>query len=291
MGMYDTMIVGSGPAGFSTALNLRLHGREFVWFGSADMSDKVCRAQEINNYPGFPGASGKELFAGFDTHREQMGIAITEKMVTNIMCNAGHYMALADNEMYEAKTLALCMGVVTVMPLAGELEFLGRGVSYCATCDGNFYRGKRIAVYCNAKKYENEVCDLADLAEHVTFFAAYPDVSVDRENVTKSMDFPVEICGGMKAETLVLKSGERLDVDGIFILRNAIAPTTLLPKLAVSEGHIVVNRRMETNLAGCFAAGDCTGRPYQYAKAVGEGNVAAHSILEFLQEQAQTKSE
>lgn len=281
--MYDTIIIGSGPAGLSAALNLKIHNRDFVWFGSADMSDKVRKAHEINNYPGFAGVSGMELFAGFDTHREQMGIAITEKTVTNIMHASDHYMVLADNEMYEAKTIAVCTGVVNAMPLPGETEFLGRGVSYCATCDGNFYKGKRIAVYSNAPKYEHEVEFLAELAEHVTFFAAYPNPGAAGSNVEHCTDFPVKIEGGMKVERLLLKSGETLGVDGIFILRNAIAPATLLPKLALEEGHIVVDRQMSTNLPGCFAAGDCTGRPYQYAKAVGEGNVAAHAILSFLE--------
>lgn len=102
--------------------------------------------------------------------------------------------------------------------------------------------------------------------------------------MTVCKDYPVAISGGMKAESLTLKSGEKIAVDGIFILRNAIAPATLLKKLAVEEGHILADRRMATNLPGCFAAGDCTGRPYQYAKAVGEGNVAAHSMIEFLDE-------
>lgn len=280
--MYDAIIIGSGPAGLSTALNLKIHDKSFVWFGSRDMSDKVQKAHEINNYPGLPLVGGAELFASFDAHRAQMGIEITEKTVTNIMYSADHYMVLADNEMYESRTLALCMGVVNAKPFVGEEEFLGRGVSYCATCDGNFYRGKRIAVYCNAPRYEHEVAFLAELAEHVTFFPTYAHAGAGRENVTVSTDYPVEICGGMKVSELVLKSGNRLAVEGIFILRNAIAPTTLLKKLAVEDGHIMVNRRMETNLPGCFAAGDCTGRPYQYAKAVGEGNVAAHSLIEFL---------
>lgn len=280
--MYDAIIIGSGPAGLSAALNLQIHNKSFVWFGSRDMSDKVQKAHEINNYPGMPQISGEALFSNFDSHRAQMGIEITEKTVTNIMYTSDHYMVLADNEMYEAKTLALCMGVVNEKPLAGEEEFLGRGVSYCATCDGGFYKGKRIAVYCNAAKYEHEVIFLAELAEHVTFFAAYPDAKFERDNVSICTDYPMEICGGGKALELVLKSGDRLEADGLFILRNAIAPTTLLKKLEVESGHILVNRRMETNLPGCFAAGDCTGRPYQYAKAVGEGNVAAHSIIEFL---------
>lgn len=280
--MYDAIIIGSGPAGLSTALNLQIHEKSFVWFGSRDMSDKIKKAQMIDNYPGLPGIGGQELLSRFDEHRARMGITITEKTVTNIMPVSGHYMVLADNEMYEAKTLALCMGVVNAKPLAGEEEFLGRGVSYCATCDGNFYRGKKIAVYCNAAKYEHEVEFLADLAEEVFFFPAYPKAGVQRENVRVSTDYPVKIDGSLKVTTLMLRSGEELAIDGIFILRNAIAPTTLLKKLAVEDGHIVVNRRMETNLPGCYAAGDCTGRPYQYAKAVGEGNVAAHSIIEYL---------
>ena len=93
-----------------------------------------------------------------------------------------------------------------------------------------------------------------------------------------------EIKGGFRAEELVIGDGETLKVDGVFIMRNAIAPTTLLNKLEVKDGHIEVNRKMETNLKGVYAAGDCTGKPYQYTKAVGEGNVAAHSVIEYLGE-------
>lgn len=282
--MYDTIIIGSGPAGLSVALNLQIHHKDFLWFGTGRMSEKVLKAQEIDNYPGLPAVTGTELFEHFDAHRNQMGICITEKMVTNIMPMKEHYMVLADNEIYEAKTLALCMGVANVKPLAGEEEFLGRGVSYCATCDGNFYKDKKIAVYANASRYEHEVEFLADLASEVEYFPAYSKVGVQRENVTVSTDFPVEIGGTLKACDITLKSGEKHAVDGVFILRNAIAPSTLLKQLEVEEGHILVNRRMETNLPGCFAAGDCTGRPYQYAKAVGEGNVAAHGIIEYLAE-------
>ena len=93
-----------------------------------------------------------------------------------------------------------------------------------------------------------------------------------------------EIKGGFRADTMVLGDETELAVDGIFIMRNAIAPTTLFSKLEIIDGHIGVNRQMETNVKGVFAAGDCTGKPYQYAKAVGEGNVAAHSVIEYLGE-------
>ena len=196
-------------------------------------------------------------------------------------------MVLADNEVYEAKTLILAMGVMTAKLLKGEDELLGRGVSYCATCDGMFYKDKKIAVLCNDPKYEHEVEYLADLAAKVTYFPLFSDSQVKKENVTISKDFPVEVNGIDRVTGLTLKSGETLSVDGIFCLRNAIAPSKLIPGLEIENGHIVVDRAQKTNLPGCFAAGDCTGRPYQYTKAVGEGNVAAHSCISYLAEIAE----
>lgn len=284
--MYDCIIIGTGPAGLSAALNLKTYKKSFVWFGSKNLSDKVQKAEKITNYPGFPELTGQELFAHFEDHIQSAGLSITEKTVTNVMSAGNYYMVLADNEIYEAKTLILAMGVMTAKLLKGEDELLGRGVSYCATCDGMFYKDKKIAVLCNDPKYEHEVEYLADLAAKVTYFPLFSDSQVKKENVTISKDFPVEVNGIDRVTGLTLKSGETLSVDGIFCLRNAIAPSKLIPGLEIENGHIVVDRAQKTNLPGCFAAGDCTGRPYQYTKAVGEGNVAAHSCISYLAENA-----
>lgn len=285
--MYDCIIIGTGPAGLSAALNLKTYKKSFVWFGSKSLSDKVQKAEKITNYPGFPELTGQELFAHFENHIQSAGLEITEKTVTNVMSAGNYYMVLADNEIYEAKTLILAMGVMTAKLLKGEDALLGRGVSYCATCDGMFYKDKEIAVLCNDPKYEHEVEYLADLAAKVTYFPLFSDSQVKKENVTISKDFPVEVNGIDRVTGLTLKSGETLSVDGIFCLRNAIAPSKLIPGLEIENGHIVVDRAQKTNLAGCFAAGDCTGRPYQYTKAVGEGNVAAHSCISYLAEIAE----
>lgn len=194
-------------------------------------------------------------------------------------------MVLADNEIYETKTLILAMGVMTAKVLDGETELLGRGVSYCATCDGMLYRGKKIAVLCNDPKYEHEVEYLADLAAEVYYYPAFADSTVIKENVHSSRNIPKAVNGEKKVESITLRDGGEVAVDGLFCLRNAIAPSTLIPGLTVDGGHIVVDREQRTNLVGCFAAGDCTGRPYQYTKAVGEGNVAAHSCIEYLANQ------
>ena len=285
--MYDCIIIGTGPAGLSAALNLKTYKKSFVWFGSKNLSDKVQKAEKITNYPGFPELTGQELFAHFEDHIQSAGLEITSKTVTNVMSAGNYYMVLADNEIYEAKTLILAMGVMTAKLLKGEDELLGRGVSYCATCDGMFYKDKEIAVLCNDPKYEHEVEYLADLAAKVTYFPLFSDSQVKKENVTISKDFPVEVNGIDRVTGLTLKSSETLSVDGIFCLRNAIAPSKLIPGLEIENGHIVVDRAQKTNLPGCFAAGDCTGRPYQYTKAVGEGNVAAHSCISYLAEIAE----
>ena len=91
-----------------------------------------------------------------------------------------------------------------------------------------------------------------------------------------------KVLGGMKANEIELTDGSHIEIDGLFCMRNSIAPTTLLKGLELDGAHVIVNRAMETNLPGVFAAGDCTGRPYQIAKSVGEGNIAAHSIVEYL---------
>ena len=193
--MYDCIIIGTGPAGLSAALNLKTYKKSFVWFGSKNLSDKVQKAEKITNYPGFPELTGQELFSHFTDHIQSAGLDITEKTVTNVMSVGTYYMVLADNEVYEAKTLILAMGVMTAKLLKGEDELLGRGVSYCATCDGMFYKDKEIAVLCNDPKYEHEVEYLADLAAKVTYFPMFSDSQIKKENVTISKDFPLEIKG------------------------------------------------------------------------------------------------
>ena len=280
--MYDVAIIGTGPAGLSAALSLKLHNRSILWFGNKEQSRKVALSEKIANYPGVPMVSGEELNRRFSAQAEEMGLEITDKMVTKIMPTKKGFQLLGDDEIYEAKTVLLAGGSVSAKGFPGEAELLGRGVSYCATCDGFLYRGKTIAVYCGDKRFEHEVAYLAGLAFKVYLFTSYRDVSVAQENVERQSSPVSAVNGDRRVTSLLLADGAELPVDGFFILRSAIAPTTLLYGLEMDGPHIVVDRSCATNKPGVFAAGDCTGRPYQIAKAVGEGNVAAHSILEYL---------
>ncbi len=282
--IYDAAIIGAGPAGLSAAINLKIHQKNFIWFGSKQLSDKIRKAELIQNYPGLPTVTGEALRDAFQAHIRQMDLEITESMVNSIIPMGSHYALMAENDFVEAKTVLLATGVTNVGALPGEEAFLGRGVSYCATCDGALYRNKTIAVICGSPRFEHEVRYLAELAQTVYCFPMYKNAGPIAENVRMMDTRIVEVKGEKKLQALILRDGTELPVDGLFCLRDAISLNTLLPALKAENGHILVDRSMATNLPGCFAAGDCTGRPYQYVKAAGEGNVAAHSMIAYLAE-------
>ena len=118
--MHDCIIIGSGPAGLSAAINLKNYNKNFIWFGTKNLSNKVVKAEKIINYPGFPEITGAELADRFREHMESLKLEIIEKTVTSIMAAGNYYMVLADNEIYEARTLILAMGVMTARLLEGE---------------------------------------------------------------------------------------------------------------------------------------------------------------------------
>lgn len=279
--MFDTAIIGTGPAGISAALTLRSLKKNFVWFGSRKLSEKIRVAEKIRNYPGLIQVSGEEMQQAFSRQLEDAGIEITEKTVTGVYPMGDYFAILCDQEAFEAKTVILCTGVAAVKPIPGELEFVGRGVSYCATCDGALYKGKTILVECTTKELEHEVEFLASLAEKVYLVPLYKNVQISSGNVELLREKPQAILGEWKVRQVVF-DGRSVDVDGVFMLKDAVVPSVLVQGIEAPEGHVAVDRACRTNIPGCFAAGDCTGRPYQYVKAAGEGNVAAHSAAAFL---------
>lgn len=279
--MFDTAIIGTGPAGVSAALTLKALKKDIILFGSGQLSQKIRAAEEIRNYPGLPMVSGMRMAETFARQLEAMEIPVTEKTVTGVYNMGSYYGILCNQELFEAKTVILCTGVESVKPIPGELEFVGRGVSYCATCDGFLYQGKTIGILCTDKELEHEIRYLAELAKEVILIPMYKDPQVTADNIRVLRKMPTAITGAMKVNSLVFGE-EAFAVDGVFMLKQAVAPSVLLPGLETEGGHIIVDRACRTNFPGCFAAGDCTGRPYQYVKAAGEGNVAAHSAADYL---------
>ena len=285
MERYDIAVIGTGPAGVSAAITAKVRGKKLILFGSRHLSDKVEKAHSILNYPGLPNVSGAELANAYRMQLDNLDIPITEKQVTAVYAMGDYFAIQTPDDMVESTAVILAAGVVTTKALPGENAFLGRGVSYCATCDAHFYRGKTVAVLGYSEQACREADFLAETCEKVLYFPAAPHEVQVNDRVEVVREKPAAILGDRQARTLETKSGKRFDVDGIFILRASVAPDKLVPGLAVEDNHIRVDLQMRTNLPGCFACGDAVGPPYQYIKAAGQGNVAALSAVAYLAEQ------
>lgn len=277
--MFDCAVVGSGVAGISAALTRKRNEKvSFCW-------DRRFKRQDRQGgvYPQLSRAFVRQRTSVRQALKEQlkeMDIPVTDERVTGVYALKDKFSLLTESgAAFESKTVILTTGVEAVKQIPGEAEFIGRGVSYCATCDGFLYKGKTIAVLCTSERFEREIEYLADLAKKVYLIPLYKNVAVRKENIEKIVRMPTGIAGGLRAQKLLFKE-EELPVDGIFMLKESVSPAVLVGGLEMENGHVKVNRDMSTNLKGCFAAGTARGRPYQYAKAAGEGNVAAHAVCE-----------
>ena len=270
--MKDIAIIGAGPAGYSAAITARKRDKSVIVIGQN--TGWLSRAEHIANYPGLPDISGRDLLTAMANQAQALGAELRPGVVHQIVSMGSSFALSLGADFIEAKRVILCTGAKQPKLLPGENELLGRGVSYCGTCDGMLYRGRRVAVVAQGPEAVSEANFLAGLCSEVVYFGAKDD-ALDAK-ITVSDQKPEAILG----ETVVsgLKAGgEALPFDGIFIFREAAALSTLLPGLEMDGAFIRVDRQMKTNLPGVFAAGDCTGLPLQVAKAVGEGCVAAIS--------------
>lgn len=275
----DLMVLGSGPAGLAAAVAARGRGRSALVIGNRWQDSPLAKAERIDNYLGLPGRTGGELLAEFRRHAEDAGVMFVDGRAVSLMAWDG-FTVTVGTELYQGGALVMAPGVVRQSKLAGEREFLGRGVSYCATCDGMLYRGKDVVVVGRAPDAPEEASYLQSIGCHVTYTASKRPASLD-DGIPFIAADRVEIKGGQTASAVVL-DGNEFPCAGVFVLRASLAPTDLLPALELDGGYIKVDRAMRTSVEGVFACGDCTGAPLQVAKAVGEGHIAGLSACTYL---------
>lgn len=281
---YDIAIIGTGPAGISAAITAKLRNKNIILFGNKDLSDKINKAHSIKNYTGLPNVTGEELATALKNHLNDLDIEITEKRV-NAVYSMGEYFALqVGKEMIESKSLIIATGVTASKTLENEDEFLGRGVSYCATCDAHFCKGKDVAVIAYTKEAEEDALFLSEVCSSIKYFPLY-DISNEifdkYGNIQIIKDKPIGFAGNMKAEKIICENSS-YDAFSTFVVRNNISADKLVPGLKTDGTHIIVDLQMETNIKGLFACGDISGKPYQYIKSAGQGNVAALSAVAYL---------
>ena len=278
--MYDIAVIGGGPAGLSAAVNARARNKSVLVVTNDYRESPLYKAEWVDNYLGMPGRTGPELLEAYHSHAEAMGTVFRAGRALNIMPMEGTNYIGIGSDMEEARAVILATGVSRGRKYPGEAEFLGRGVSYCATCDGMLYRNRPVAVVGLAPDAPEEANFLHGLGCRVTYVSPRPPAGLDPA-IPYVKAARMEITGGSAVAALQADVRE-IPCDGVFLLRHAVAPTDLLPGLTLEGGYVAVDRDMQTNLPGIFACGDCTGEPLQLSKAAGEGLVAGQKAAEYV---------
>lgn len=259
--IYDCLIIGAGPAGITASLYIaRANLSVMVLYQGKSALEKT---KLIQNYYGFSdGISGKQLYETGIKQAQNIGVQVKTEEATKIQNSQNGFKVITPEAEYEAKTIILATGNSKNKPkIIGIEEFEGKGVSYCAVCDGFFYRNKEVCVIGSGNYAISEVNELLALAKKITVLTngeKKPEFRADNVNIeTKEIQ---KITGKDKVEGIQFKNGTNLKTDGIFIAQGVAGSLDFAKKLGImtSQNKIIVNDNMETNIKGIYACGDCT---------------------------------
>ena len=291
--MYDIAIIGAGPAGLSAAITARARDKRTLIISNKPQESPLAKAKLVENYPGVAAVSGLQLLELMLAQAGSLGVEFSYERLISVLPMGEYYSLTTGKELFEARSVILATGAQRGKPYPGEAEFLGRGVSYCATCDGMLYKAATVCVVGLNSEAVEEANFLQGIGAKVSFVSPkvgaspgeLPGLSSEIRLINGK---PVEVQGDMMGVTALLvqnrESGEAETVscNGVFILRESIAHDALLVGLKLDDGYIATDSAMRTSVQGVFAAGDCCGKPLQIAKAVGEGQLACFSAVEHL---------
>lgn len=275
--LYDVAIVGGGIAGYSAALTAKNLKLDYLWLGDKNFGKKTERAEFVRNYPAFSG-EGKAFVRALEKQRAEEGILLCEKRIDGVYKEKGKFTLTAGQENFFACAVVLATGVELSFGI-GE-EFVGRGVSYCAVCDGALYKNKKVAAVLYDKEELHEAEYLASFASEALLFSKEPVVA-KANNIRLIKEVPKSVSGTLRVEKITTDKNEYA-IDGVFLLGRSAPPSVLCGGLKTEGAHIQTGRDLATNIEGVFAAGDVAGKPYQFIKAAGDGCVAAYSVKAYL---------
>ncbi len=300
--MYDVAIIGGGPAGLTAAIYAARYGLKTVFFETVDPVSQLSLAANIENYPGFEG-SGMELLEKMKEQAVKAGAEWKMEKVERVEKSDGTFTIVSESGEYETKTVIVATGGKhREAGIEGERAFMGRGVSYCATCDGNFFRGGKVIVYGSGKEALEDAIYLHDIGCKVTIVSRTPSFRAERALIDEVEKRGIDtltsttlrkVVGSGKVEKIIAYNRERkkefeIEADGIFVAIGMRPATDIVAELGVerdSMGYIKVDKEQRTNVKGVFAAGDCCDNPLkQVVTACGDGAVAAYSAYKYLME-------
>lgn len=284
--MYDCIIIGKGPAGISSAIYISRSNLKVLVIGKNETA--LNKAHIIENYYGFDKPiTGEELFEKGIQQAKKQNIEVKNDEVIDITWDNDKFIVKTVNSEYEAKTILLATGKSrNSTKIDGIKQFEGRGVSYCAICDGFFYRNKKIAVIGNGEYAIHEAEILKNVSEDVTIFTNGRELPQNRSiEITNFVEGKIDsIKGKEKVNKIVLNDDIEYEVDGIFVAEGTASSIDFAKKLGIflENDNIKVDENMQTNIPGIYAAGDCTGGLLQISKAVYEGAKSGLSIAKKL---------
>ena len=303
--IYDIAIVGSGPAGYSASIYASRYKLSNIVFGKL-AGGTITEAHKVCNYPGIPDVSGLELGMKFQDQTKELGASISTESVVDIKKEGNVFKIFTDlNKEYTAKTVILATGTDrNKLAIPREDEYVGKGLSYCATCDAMFYRGKTVGVVGGSNAATMAATMLSDIAEHVYIIyrglelrgePAWVEQVLKKENVTVVYQTLITgLEGEQRLQRVKLSKpfngNDCIDLDGLFVEIGS-EPNIVLPvKLGLEldkQNYIIVDQTQSTSFEGIWAAGDCTTNSNKFKQvitAVAEGGVAANSIYTYLKE-------
>ena len=287
--MYDTIIIGGGPAGITASLYIKRAGFNVLVITKGESA--LNKAKKIENYYGFEKPiSGRVLIENGEKQAKALGVNILKKEVIGIKyTNDNNYEVITanqtQNERYIAKTIVLATGANRIKPnIKGVQEYEGKGISYCAICDAAFYKNKDVAVLGNGEYAIGEIEELLPVVKSVTMLT---DGQEHIENRSNNEKFKIndkkirEFRGNTRIEEIEFEDNSTEKVNGIFIAQGTASSLDFAKKLGarIEGNYIIANDNMETTIPNVYAAGDCTGGILQISKAVYEGTKAGLSII------------
>ena len=285
--IYDAIIIGDGPAGISAALYTIRANMKTLILGLADSVLK--KALKVENYYGFSEpVSGEKLINEGEAQLKRLGGVILKEEVIGIEKEDVFHVKTVNNT-YTAHSVLIATGQKPVnIKIQNLKRFEGKGISYCTTCDGFFYRGKKVGVLGFKDFALHEAKELLSFTDDITIFTNGEKTDFTEESLVGKFEINKKLISAFEGEEfiekIVFEDGSEIPVDGIFIAYGTASSINFALKMGIltKEQAIVANSNQETNIPGLYAAGDCTGVFKQIAVAVGQGAIAGKNMIEYV---------
>lgn len=300
--MFDYIIIGAGVAGLASAQYAARGGLKTIVLDVAGAGGQVLQINDLENYPGvYPAVNGADFITNMQTQAQEFGATIQTSLVTSIDKYNGNFVVKTKNAIFEAPFLCIATGAIhRNLEVPGEKELTGRGVSYCAVCDGPFFQNKKIIVVGGGDSACSEAIYLSTISKNIKIIHRRNSFRAQKAVVDKMLSSGVEpifdsvvksINGTVKVESVTVenvKTGEvsEVECDAVFIFTGMLPQTDLVEMLPKDEnGYILTDENMETQMPGLFAAGDVRSKVFrQVVTAVSDGAIAAHTVVKKMME-------